>query len=352
LTRAPISLSALAVALLISLAGARAAESEYAPRNIKDTYDKSAKYCYFQSLCPYSPEMRKLIEQAISKDRSAQYRLGLTLLTGDGLPRDRDAGLAWVVLAAEQGEPAAARYVAGRLRNGEAIEIDETKVAEALKPQAAAGNLEAMRALAPMIIAGRGAKQDPAQGLALLTRAAEMGSTEAENELFQLYQSGAPNIPANRAEAMKWLTMSARHGNIDAMNNLGYKSISASMNERNLIEGYCWLVRAAMTDNGQAQEKLALTFALGEKDGHGAVLAIDLIQADLWMRVAARSLYHDNSQIRSRIEPNMTTDQLNEAKRLFQAWRPLGVNELKAQTIALPASMSSASAPRTCAPMN
>lgn len=48
----------------------------------------------------------------------------------------------------------------------------------------------------------------------------------------------------------------------------------------------------------------------------------------------------------------MTTDQLNEAKRLFQAWRPLGVNEAKTLTIALPASMSSASAPRTCAPMN
>ena len=137
MTKAPTSLLALAVALVISLVGARAAESEYAPRNIKETYDKSAKYCYFQSLCPYSPEMRKLIEQAISKDRSAQYRLGLTLLTGDGLPRDRDAGLAWVVLAAEQGEAAAARYVAGRLRNGDAIEIDETKVAEARKPQAA-----------------------------------------------------------------------------------------------------------------------------------------------------------------------------------------------------------------------
>jgi TPR repeat protein len=209
-----------------------------------------------------------------------------------------------------------------------------------------------MRALAPMIIAGRGAKQDPAQGLVLLTRAAELGSTEAENELFQLYQSGAPNIPANRAEAMKWLTMSARHGNVDAMNILGYKSISASVNERKLIEGYCWLVRAAMMDNGQAQEKLALTFASGEKDERGAVLAVDLVQADLWMRVAARSPYHDNSQIRSRIEPNMTTEQLNEAKRLFQAWRPLGLNEVKALAIALPASMSSGSAPRTCATMN
>jgi hypothetical protein len=52
------------------------------------------------------------------------------------------------------------------------------------------------------------------------------------------------------------------------------------------------------------------------------------IGAGLGMRVAARS--HDNSQIRSRIEPNMATDQLNEAKRLFRAWRPLGLNEVQA----------------------
>ena len=346
-----VAVLALAITLMSGLEVASAAEGEYSPRNIKETYDKGARYCFIQSFCPYSPELRKLIERAIFNDRSAQYDLGVVLLTGEGLPQDRSAGLEWVVRAAEQGLPAAARRIARQQRSGEAIEVDESKIAEALKSQAEAGDLETMRALAPMIIAGRGVKQDPVQGIALLTRAAERGSAEAEKELFDIYLNGAPQIPANKPEAMKWLAMSARHGNVDAMSNLGHMSMNAAMADRNLVDGYCWLSRAALLDNGQAQEKLALTFALGDKDSRGAVLAVDLVQADLWLRVAARSPFHDNSQLRARIEPNMTSDQLNEAKRLFQAWRPVRFEEVKLMSLALPASMTSP-APRTCAAMN
>jgi hypothetical protein len=66
------------------------------------------------------------------------------------------------------------------------------------------------------------------------------------------------------------------------------------------------------------------------------VIAVDLIQADYWFRLAARSPYHDNSQIRSMIEPHMTTDQQNEAKRLFDAWRPRTFQEVKTMAIPLP----------------
>jgi hypothetical protein len=38
------------------------------------------------------------------------------------------------------------------------------------------------------------------------------------------------------------------------------------------------------------------------------------------------------------IEPQMTTDQLNEAKRLVEAWQPHKAEELKMLEIALPAA--------------
>jgi len=38
------------------------------------------------------------------------------------------------------------------------------------------------------------------------------------------------------------------------------------------------------------------------------------------------------------IEPQMTTEQLGEAKRLVEAWRPRKIGDLKAITIALPAA--------------
>src|ERR1700689_1421696 len=81
-----------------------------------------------------------------------------------------------------------------------------------------------------------------------------------------------------------------------------------------LAQGYCWLARAALMDSAQAQEKLSLMFSSGEHDDRGEVLAADLIEADFWFRLAARSPYHDNSQIRGGIEPKMTSAQLDEAK--------------------------------------
>ncbi|MEP7031855.1 MAG: tetratricopeptide repeat protein [Pseudolabrys sp.] len=333
---------AAALALLLALLPWRALAAEpgdYAPENILKTNARMGWICMVY--CPVSADVRSVVARAIANDRSAQYLLGLTLLTGDGLPRDRAAGMIWVVKAAEQGEPSAARDVARRLRNGEGIKVDETKVADALKPAAQAGEVEAMRALGPMIIGGRGTKQDPVAGLAMIKAAADKGSSAAEQDLSQLYLNGAPGITPNRPEAMRWLAASARHGNVDAMLNLGYMSIGASSNERNVAEGYCWLMRAALLDNVQAHEKLSTIFASGEKDSRGTVIAVDLVQADYWFRLAARSLYHDNSQIRAMIEPKMTTAQIDDAKRLVEAWRPRKVDELKSIAIPLPGTTRS-----------
>jgi TPR repeat protein len=203
-----------------------------------------------------------------------------------------------------------------------------------------------------MYIRGRGVTQDPAFGLDLMKRAVEKGSSGAANDLSQLYLLGATGVPQSRSEAMKWLAVSANRGNVEAMLKLGYMSMNGPprgpSSERNLADGFCWLMRAALLDQPQAQEKLSMMFAAGEKDEHGTIIPIDLIQADLWFRLAARSPYHDNSQIRAMIEPQMTTAQLGEAKRLVELWQPRKFEELKAMTISMPAS---AGAPHNCAMM-
>ncbi|MGZ5855575.1 MAG: tetratricopeptide repeat protein [Xanthobacteraceae bacterium] len=311
------------------------AAGDYAPENIDKTLRQLGWLCLLPPICPANSDLRKTMARASANEPSAEYLLGLTLLTGDGLPADRDAGVLWIARAAEHGEPAAARDIAGRIRNGANIKIDETKVADALKPQVEAGNVEAMRALGPMYIGGRGVKQDPAMGIGLIKRAAIQGSSDAETDLAQLYLNGAPGLAANRPEAMKWFATSASHGNIGAMVSLGYMSVNAGIGTRDLAAGYCWLMRAALLDDVRAHEKLSLIFADGEKDER-TVIAADLVQADLWFKLAARSPYHDNSQIRAAIEPKMTTDQQNEARRLFDAWRPVALQDLKTTVIKLP----------------
>ncbi len=336
----------VAPVLVLANSALAAERGPYAPENIEATDKGFYWVCMVKPLCPVSDEVRDLVHRAALQDRSAEYLLGLTLMVGDDLVRDRDIGMIWIARAAERGEPGAARDIARRLRNGESIEVDETRIADALKPQADAGDVEAMRALAPMIMAGRGTRQEPAAGLAMLQRAADKGSAEAEKDLAQLYLNGGPGVAADRPQALKWLAVSARHGNVDAMVDLGHISVNASIDARNLAKGYCWLMRAALLDHAQAQEKLSMLFALGEKDNRGTVIAVDLAQADLWFRLAARSPYHNNSQIRAMIETKMTTAQLDDVKRQVGTWRARTFQELAAIPIALPSPSPSPS--RNC----
>ena len=85
-----------------------------------------------------------------------------------------------------------------------------------------------------------------------------------------------------------------------------------------------------------AQEELSLKFANREGDGNNGGSA-STASRPTQFRLAARSPYHDNSQIRGAIEPKMTSDQIDAAQRQVDAWRPRRFDELKTLPIALPA---------------
>jgi hypothetical protein len=75
------------------------------------------------------------------------------------------------------------------------------------------------------------------------------------------------------------------------------------------------------------------------------LIAPDLVQADKWFRLAARSPWHDNPQIRARIEPHMTTAELDEARRQVAAWHRLPLPEVMALDLPLPAAAAGQSKP-------
>jgi hypothetical protein len=219
--------------------------------------------------------------------------------------------------------------------------VDEAKIVEAVRPEADSGNSESMRALAALMIAGRGVQQDAPAAIAMLQQAAKKGSSGAEYDLAQLYLDGAPGVPANRSEAVKWFVASARHGNVDAMVSLGFASVDAPLSARNLAKAYCWLMRAALLDNPQAQEKLSAILASGAKDDRGTVISADLSQAALWFRLAARKPAYDNPQIRAIIEPQMSAAQFDEVQRQLERWHPHNLQDLKTVTVTLPSTSRS-----------
>ena len=130
------------------------------PEHLDATYGTLSLVCLVRPLCPISSDALDEMKGALAGRSDAEYGLALALLTGDGLPSDRAAGIAWMARAAEHGEPGAARDVNDRLRNGENVAVDERQIASALQKRVDAGDAEAMRALGPMIVRGRGVKQD------------------------------------------------------------------------------------------------------------------------------------------------------------------------------------------------
>src|SRR6516165_3319645 len=147
----------------------------------------------------------------------------------------------------------------------------------------------------------------------------------------------APGIPRNPAEGFRWMAESAHLGNAAAMLDLGSMYLNfPDAAVRDPAEGYRWLMRAALVDNPAAQEMLSAVLAQGARVGARTVIPPDPIAADMWLRLAARSPFHDNASQRLQIEANMTTAQLAEAKDRAAAWRPSSLNEVPAMTIPLP----------------
>ncbi len=323
------------------------------PDHIEASYRELSLICLLRPLCPVTGAALAAMKGSVAGRSGDQYYLALILLTGEGLPEDREAGLAWMARAAEQGEPDAARDIADRLRNGEGVAVEERKIASALQTRVEAGDAEAMRALGPMIIRGRGAKADPAAGLAMMSRAFDLGSIGAASDLAQIYILGAPGVAADRGQYLKWMEAGARRGDSEAMLSIGYAAMNSPgpASDLDLTKSYCWLTRAALIDNPRAQEQLSLNFTRDEADQRGMRIGADLIQADYWFRLAARSPYHDNSQIRGEIEPKMTSDDLDAAKRLVAAWRPRDFDELKTLPIALPPAKAGGASPGNCPPI-
>ncbi len=341
-------LSVLALLAGVVLPVAARAQSDLAPDKAEQTFDSYKWRCAIIALCPYSAEIWETLRQAIAGKPGDQYMLGIYLVTGDKVLRDEHAGLQWFGVAAQQGYARAALELNRQRRNGADMDVDETRIATAMRAKADAGDADAMRALSDMYIYGRGVGQDPKEAMQLLRRAADSGSSAAQQDLANLLIRGAPGITPDRKEALQWMTKSAGSGNTEAMRILSYMLINPpSGNDYRALDSYRWLLRAALLDDPEAQEKLSQVYADGmDVSGHGirtaygtpgqAVVAPDLVQADKWFRLAARNPWHNNPQIRAIIEPRMTTAQLDEARRLAADWHPLPLPEVMALDIAAP----------------
>lgn len=91
----------------------------------------------------------------------------------------------------------------------------------------------------------------------LITRA-DAGDAEAQFKVGVAYDFGQ-GAPRNTAEAIKWYTMAANGGHVEAQNSLG----SALQAEKNFTEARSWYEKASAQGHAHATNNLAYLYDMG-----------------------------------------------------------------------------------------
>jgi hypothetical protein len=119
--------------------------------------------------------------------------------------------------------------------------------------------------------------KEGAESDALLLKAGELGSIEAQRDLGALYATGDWTGPKDPAKGAEWYRKAAERGHPDAQYNLGFMYILGEGVLADVDEGLRWLHRSADQNEVDACRLLADLY----RDGYYDV-PLDTQQADQW----------------------------------------------------------------------
>jgi TPR repeat protein len=112
---------------------------------------------------------------------------------------------------------------------------------------------------------------------ALLLKAGDLGSLDAQRDLGALYATGEWTGPKDPGLAVQWYRRAAERGHCDAQYNLGFMYVLGEGVQSDHEEGLRWLRLAAAQEEGSAMRLIADLYRNGF---HGVPL--DPLQAAYW----------------------------------------------------------------------
>jgi len=142
---------------------------------------------------------------------------------------------------------------------------------------------------------------------------AGQGNSDAQVILGKMYLMGQ-GVIKDPDQAIKWFKASAAQGNADAQFFLGSFYL---LPRRDIAEGLKWLRLSAEQGQQDAQYLLGKAYLQGDKE-----LAPDPVQAEMWLRLAAKGNlgFYQNELVGA--EKQMTAGQIAKGKALAEAWKP------------------------------
>ncbi len=157
-------------------------------------------------------------------------------------------------------------------------------------------------------------KKDYATALKEFAPTAKQGNAEAEAYLGRMYLLGQGGVPQDREEAIKLFKASGDQGNADAQFFLGTIYL---LPRKDVPRGLMWMRLSAEQGNQDAQLLLGQTYMQGPKE-----LPRDFVQADMWMRLAAKGNLPFYQHQVDGLERQMSSADIEKAKVLAAVWKP------------------------------
>jgi TPR repeat protein len=235
---------------------------------------------------------------------------------GFGVTKDMKQAAKWYRKAAEQGD-AGAQYNLGVLYGqGDGVPKDLKQAAEWYRKAAEQGYAEAQFLLGRCYSRGEGVPKDLKQETEWYRKAAEQGFADAQKALGICYAQGE-GVPADMKEARKWFRKAAEQRYAEEQFSLGVKYSQGEGVPKDIKRAAELWRKSAEQGYALAQQNLGNLYERGEG------VPKDLVQAYMWFNLAAAhvsGISEYSAECRSRIEREMTPDQIGQAQRMSAAF--------------------------------
>lgn len=218
-------------------------------------------------------------------------------------------------LAVFLGTAAAARadYIEGLAAY---VKGDYVTACKEFKSLAEQGNVKAQMKLGEINFKGHCGPQGEAEAFKWYGKVAKQGNAEAQISLGILYFDGK-GVAQSDANAAIWYRKAAEQGNPMGEWMLGKMYFEGKGVPQSDSEAVNWYRKAAEQGDPAGQR------LLGDMYGMGRGVPKDYVQAYMWLTLAFNGADSFAAEIRYLLTKNMTKEQIDEAKRLAEKWKPV-----------------------------
>jgi hypothetical protein len=278
-------------------------------------------FCGVTLLAQTSPPLAEVRKAAEQGDATAQAKMGRAYFLGLGVPKDAAEALKWYRKAAEQGEPNAQVTLGFMYEKGQGVAQDYSEALGWYHKAAEQGNAIAQYNLGVMYANGHGVAQDYPEAIRWYRKAAEQGNAKAQFYLGAMYAHGL-GVTQDYPAVVGWFRKAAEQGEPNAQSSLGFMYERGQGVAQDYPAAVGWYRQAAEQGNAMAQYNLGLMCA------NGKGVTQDYAEAYMWLNLAASKFSGEEQKrqagVRDALAKKMTPQQIAEAGRRAQEWKPVG----------------------------